>query len=671
LEQGDQFFKNPWAAPGTAAKPLALAPTFNQGRIHEGTLPVAKPAVSPPLPSYNRDVRWGNFIRLVLVLVTLGLTAFADDQPPTVPLLPCAEGLPGAVSCNPSKKEIKEAGVAFAKGLKLQRQKRQDEAFDEFETAARLAPRDVGYVTARELTRQQLVFDHLQRGNAEMRENRQIEALAEFRTALHLDPQNAFAQQRLSDALGEWAPKTSAAPQVVADAEELRVAPSTALADFHYRGDGRGLLTQVASAFGVTASFDDSVVSRQVRFDLGSADFYTAMAMACQMTHTFWSPLDSKQILLAAESAQNHRQFDRMALRTFYLPGLSSPQELNDIVNTLRTVFEIRLVTPEPSTSTIVVRAQRNILDAATKLLEGLGDSRPQVMLDMHVYEITNSLTRNMGLQIPNNFQLFNIPAGALAALAGQNIQDLINQLISSGGINQASSQALSGLLAQLGGQQSSIFSNPLATFGGGLTLEGLSLGTVMAQLSLNESTVKTLEHATLRIAQGSDATFHVGSRVPILNASFAPVFNTPAIASVIQNNSFQSPFPSFNYEDVGLSIKAKPLVNGNSDVSLDLEFQFRALQAQAFNGVPVMSNREYKGSITLKDGEPAVVAGAVSHSEQRSLNGIPGLGAVPGLNQVLTSNSKEVDEDELLIVITPRVVSHEQKQNAEVWMQK
>ena len=82
-------------------------------------------------------------------------------------------------------------------------------------------------------------------------------------------------------------------------------------------------------------------------------------------------------------------------------------------------------------------------------------------MLDVHVYEITNSLTRNMGLQIPNNFQLFNIPAGALAALAGQNIQDLINQLISGGGINQSNSQALSGLLAQLQNQQSSVFSQP------------------------------------------------------------------------------------------------------------------------------------------------------------------------------------------------------------------
>ena len=66
-----------------------------------------------------------------------------------------------------------------------------------------------------------------------------------------------------------------------------------------------------------------------------------------------------------------------------------------------------------------------------------------------------------------------------------------------------------------------------------------------------------------------------------------------------------------------------------------------------------------------------AVVAGSVSHNETRSLNGIPGLGGVPGLNQVMTSNSKQVDDDELLVVITPRVVSRNQSENAEVWMLK
>jgi general secretion pathway protein D len=197
----------------------------------------------------------------------------------------------------------------------------------------------------------------------------------------------------------------------------------------------------------------------------------------------------------------------------------------------------------------------------------------------------------------------------------------------------------------------------------------GLSLGTLGAQLSLNESTARTLEHATLRAAQGNEANLHIGARFPILNASFAPIFNSTAISQVIQNNSFQAPVPSFNYEDIGLSIKAKPVVTGDSNVSLQLELQFRALGAQSFNGIPVISNREYKGNITLADGEPAVVAGTLSRTEQLSMTGIPGLGLVPGLNKIMTSNTKEVDDDELLIVITPHVTSASSGQTTEVWL--
>jgi len=197
-----------------------------------------------------------------------------------------------------------------------------------------------------------------------------------------------------------------------------------------------------------------------------------------------------------------------------------------------------------------------------------------------------------------------------------------------------------------------------------------VTLGSGVAQLSLNESSVKALEHATLRVAQGNEGSLHVGSRYPILNASFAPIFNTPAIASAIQNNSFQAPVPSFSYEDIGLNVKAKPVVHSNSDVGLQLELQFRTLLGSSLNGVPVIGNREYKGSIILKDSEPAVVAGAVSRTEQRSLTGIPGLGDVPGLNHVMASNSSEVDDDELLLVITPRIISEtSQSARTEVWL--
>ena len=593
-------------------------------------------------------------LRLISILVTLCLavTAFSADQPRTLLTGPCADAVPGNIPCNISKKDLKEAKAAFSRGLNLQSSKRLDEAFAEFEEAARLAPREMQFVTSREMARQQLVFDHLQRGNTSMLNGRQVEALGEFRTALNLDPQNEFAQQRLRDALGAWAPKVSAPAQVLADAGELELTPQEHRADFHYRGDTRGLLTEIATNFGVVATFDDSVGSRRARFHIENVDFYTAMRTAGAVTKTFWTPLDEKQILVAAETPENHRSFDRMGLRTFYVPGVSTPQELNDLANVLRTLFEIRFVTQQPQSNTVMIRAPNRTLDAATQFMEGLDSSRPEVLLEV--------------------FQLFNIPAGALAALGGQNIQDLINQLIAKGGINQANNTAISALLAQLQNQQNSIFSQPLATFGGGLTFMGVSFDQLSATLSMNESSVKTLEHATLRASQGKDASFHVGTRYPILNASFAPIFNSPAISRVIQNNSFQAAFPSFNYEDLGLSLKAKPNIHGNSDVSLTLDLQIRALGGTSLNGVPVISNREYKGSITLKDGEPAVVAGSVSRTEQRSLSGIPGFGQVPGLNKVMATNQKEEDDDELLIVITPHVISGaDANPRSEIWMTK
>jgi general secretion pathway protein D len=608
------------------------------------------------------------------VFAAFAVGTVAADEPRNPAVLVCPQAAASDPACNPSKADLKKSKAAFSKALKLQKDERFDEAFEEFDTAAQLVPTNVEYVTALALVRQQLVFDHLQRGNNDLTDGKLVEAQAEFRSASNLDPQNEFAQQRLRDSLTEWAPKMSSTPRVVAESAEVRVLPNPALHEFHFRGDSRALLTQVAGAFGVTAQFDESVPSRRVHFDIESVDFYTAMRAACGVTGAFWAPLSGKQIFVARDNVENHRQFDHMALRTFYLPGVTTPQELNEMMTLLRTIFDVRFVAQQPQTGMLAVRAPAGVLDAVTALLENFGLSRPQVMLDIQVFEIDHQLTRAMGIHIPNQFTLFNIPAAALLAvtgLGGQNIGSLVNQLISGGGINQANSQGIAGLISQLQSQQNSIFSNPVATFGGGLTLMGLSLGTLSAQLSLNESLVKTLEHATLRAGQGNEATFRMGSRYPILNASFAPVFNTPAISSVLQNGSFQAPFPSFTYEDLGLTFKVKPAVHTNSDVGLTFEMDFRTLAGQSLNGVPVIANREYKGSITLVDGEPAVVVGSVSQSEQLSLNGIPGLGDIPGINKIMVSNSKMDVTDELLVVITPHVVDLTPGQSTEVWLPK
>ena len=607
-----------------------------------------------------------------IVLLFAGTVWAADIFPassPSAALALCSNS-GGAPHCQGDKKDLKAARSAFARGLKLEKSHNLDQAFYEFEEAARLVPQNVEYLTAREFTRQHLAGMHLEQGNTELLKGRQVEALAEFRTALNLDPQNEFAEQRLFDAVGRVALPTPGPPQIVASAESLTAQALDTPRDIHYNGDSRGLLTGVASSYGLTVIFDENFPSRRVRFDVQNADFATAMQAASVATKTFTVALEDKVLFAAVDNPENHRLYDRMGLRTFYIPGSSSPQDLAQLVTTLRTLFEFKFASLNNAAGTVTLRGPKATLEAATEFLEHLSDQRPEVMFDLKVFQVSHTYMHNIGLHVPNNFNLFNIPAAALAAAGGQNVQDLINQLISSGGINQAGNQSLTALLAQLQSQQSSIFSQPLATFGGGLTLEGLSLDQLSAALSMNESSVRQLDHVQMRASQEKDATFKLGQRYPILNASFAPIYNNSAISQVVGNQSYTAPFPSVNYEDIGLTLKAKPTVHLNSDVAVELEIQFRTLGSVSSDGIPIIFNREYKGGILLREGEPAVIAGMISKSDQRSLSGLPFFSNLPGFGLLTSQNTKQDEEDELLILLTPHVVrSPEREESPEIWM--
>ena len=603
------------------------------------------------------------------VALALSNAARGDDADLTPPVT-CRNGIVGSVNCFVTKKDLKDAQEAFRRGVKLSDHQRLQEALVQFDQAAKLSPQNSEYLTAREVLKAKLVFDHVERGNALLLEQSRLRAAAEFRAALDLDPDNEFVQERLQEAtLADVLPRPALLPTRVAESEEIHLDPTRDRATFHFNGDVKSLFSQLGSAYKISVQFDDSLQTRQVRFNVDDLDFFTALSLACRVSKTMWAALDAHQMLVLSDTPDNHRQYDRMSLRTFVLPNHTTPQEVTDVVNMMRQVFELRYVSAGQTSGIVEVRGPQRAVEACAHLMEQLSNDRPQVMLDVRVFQISHQLTRNIGVHIPNTFNMYNIPAAALAGLGGQSIQDLINQLIASGGINQAGSTSLAGLLSQLTGQQSSIFSQPLATFGGGLTFMGLSLDQFTAQLSLNESWVRSLENTSMRASQGNDATFHLGSRYPILNASYAPIYNSPQISQVLGNQSYVPPVPSVSYEDLGLNLKAKPTVHGDGTVSLQLELQVRSLTGQSANGVPVISNREYKGSITLKDGEPAFVAGEISDTDTKSMSGLPGFGFIPIFNQAMVSNTREHDSDELMIAITPHVLSNFDRSTPEIWL--
>src|SRR5258708_4717815 len=103
-----------------------------------------------------------NMRRLASILTLLLASASVHGQQPAATVHPCAVGEQG---CDVSKQDRKRAKQEYSKGLKYQLEHRNDDAFEAFEEAATLVPKDVEYQTAKELARQQRITEHLERGN--------------------------------------------------------------------------------------------------------------------------------------------------------------------------------------------------------------------------------------------------------------------------------------------------------------------------------------------------------------------------------------------------------------------------------------------------------------------------------------------------------------------------
>jgi general secretion pathway protein D len=546
-----------------------------------------------------------------------------------------------------SKKDMKAAEKEFKSALELEKSGKPEAALVAAMRAAQLVPGNVEYATTAEILRQQIVGAHMEQGNRLAAAGDAGRAAQEFRVALGIDPQNVYAAQRIHDV----APPDPDAEQrhvlqLLASVDEINLQPTPGKKSFHVHGDARQLYEQIGAAFAIVMRFDQNMNNRIVAFDLENVDFYTAMDLAGRMTKTFWSPVSSHEAMVASDTQEMRKQYERLTLRTFYVGNVAAQTDLNDLVNVMRNIFDMRLVNVQPGRNTITVRGPRAQVEAVASLLDNLMDAKPELLIDIKEYQLDTDNLREIGLDMPTSFQVFNIPS-ELRRVLGGNAQAVIDQLLSTGTIDPSklSPTTLSNL-------QNSPLLAPFLFFGGGQSLTGFSAPPIKARLAMNFSTSSNLEHMLLRATDGEAATFRLGTRFPIVSSTF----NNVAFSAKGQVQVGTT--PQFTYEDLGVTLKTTPHYHSNGDVTLGIDFQIQGLGAFQINNIPDITTRSYSGTITVRDGEPSVVMGAVTQQEIRSIRGLPMLTQLPALNTLLGNNSNEHIHDELLIVVTPHVIS-------------
>lgn len=604
-------------------------------------------------------------------IFTLTVLASAQTQDPSPGSSPAPQQIHGARS-------EQQAADAYLIGARLLDRNDLDGAERSFLKAIALDSANQDYVTALNIVREHRLTALVQQAGSARLLGQNARADALFAQARTLDPQNAIITQHLTpettsasfapEIAGETVPWIVKGPAL---AGPVTLTPSAASRSFHLRADTRSVLRQVLTGFSIRPVFDDSVGSKQIRFDLENTTYQQAVPILLRMTQTFAVPLDSASLLLAKDTAENRQRFERQIQETVYVPG-STPEQMAELGNLVRSVFDVKTVTIANSSGSIVLRAPAETLNALNLTLADLIDGSAQVVLDLRLYAIDRTRTRNIGPQIPQQFGVYNV-ASAAQNLVNSN-QALVNQAIAQGVIaaNASNIQIALYLLAS-GLVQSSLLTNTLGFFGNGLTLTGVTgVGTTSFSLALNSSDSRVLDNLQLRVGDHQTANFRAGTRFPITtgtyttgsavsSASLAGITVNGVSASSLLNqylgSANRATIPQIQYEDLGVTLKATPTVQKSGRVAMHLDLKIEALAGGAIDGIPILANRQFVSDITVGDGETALMISSLSRTEALAISGIPGLSELPGFQTATADRITQKDTSELVLLITPHVV--------------
>ena len=588
-----------------------------------------------------------------------------ETTPATAP-----SATPDHESAQPRSSDRRRAAKLYLDASKLFLDRQFEEAMKGFEQAAALDPTNADYRLASGVARNHAVTALIQEAAKDRLLGNEAAARVALERARALDPTNIEINQHL-DELADDVARSQPQPLYEQSGSTLagpvQLEPAPGVHSFHVHADRKQIILQVFRAYGLTAMLDTSVQSFLTRFDVDDASFEQAARVLSLDTNTFFVPLDAYRALVAADSSTNRNQFLSQDEETVYLTGLSD-EELNDVLSVAKTIFLVQQATLSLSERAITLRAPQRTLEAFNATLQSLLEGRSQVLLDVRLIQVAHTGDRNTGAQLPQSIAAFNVYAEEQSILKAN--ASLVQQIISSGLASPNDHLAILGILIASGQVSSHLLSSGFALFGGGITQSALVPGSTTFNLSLNTSDSRELDQVQLRLQDGEDGTLKLGEKYPIQTSSYSSlsgsVPNIPGLTGAGTSSSLSSllssltssvpNIPMVQYQDLGLTLTVTPKVLRNGDVALKIEMKLNALAGTSIGGNPVLNNREYTGTVTLKEGEATVVATEMDKSQSQAISGTPGLSEIPGLNNV-TDKDLQKSYATLVIVMTPHLV--------------
>jgi len=492
-----------------------------------------------------------------------------------------------------------------------------DTALEAYKQAYALNPKDAQYSAAYLRVRAYTALQHVQKGLLLCEGNKLQEALVEFQRAMAIDGTNFVAQQELKRTVSLLKKQTEQATLASAVKPESALGKMAEEIDgpvdleptsdppltLHMTSTADNVYKTLGKLSGISVLFDPDYKPLRITLDLNDVNLREAFRMVALESKTFWRPISKSAIFVASESKR--KEFEDNVMKTFYVRDASTPNELQEIVSTLKGILDISRIQVNPTRGTITLRGTLDQMVLAEKLVSDFDKPKAEVVIDIAVLEVSRTRLRNLGTTVPTSTSI----AWGATATAGS---------------------------VKLGSLNGSNFS---------LAVPGASFNFLMS-----DSNTKVLQNPEIRVLDQGHASLKIGDRVPIATGSFA---NVAGGGSPLVNTQFQ-------YLDVGVNIDITPQVHSEHAVTLKMILEVSSVTgSQNIGGInqPTIGQRRIEHETRLEDGEINLVGGILEDSETQSLSGYPWLAKLPLLKYLFGQENKERTENEIVFAITPHIV--------------
>ncbi|MBD8097096.1 type II secretion system secretin GspD [Pseudomonas fluorescens] len=276
-------------------------------------------------------------------------------------------------------------------------------------------------------------------------------------------------------------------------------------------------------------------------------------------------------------------------------------------------------ITAQKSSNQLLVRTrpvQWKEIESAIKRL----DNPPlQVQIETRILEVKLTGELDLGVQ------------WYLGRLAGNSTSTTV--------ANAAGSQgALGGGGAGLGAADSLFYS-----------FVSSNLQVALHALETNGRT-QVLSAPSLVVMNNQPAQIQVGDNIPISQTT-------------VNTGTSDTTLSSVEYVQTGVILDVVPRINPGGLVYMDIQQQVSDAQDQASSNNdtpnnPRISTRSVSTQVAVQSGQTVLLGGLIKQDNADSVSAVPYLGKIPGLRWLFGNTSKSKDRTELIVLITPRVIT-------------